>query len=77
MEAIPKMLNAQYGWKMSLDDFMEYGKKVLRAERGFNQAAGLAAGEDRLPDFFQNEPLAPHNVVFDVPAKELDQVFNF
>ncbi len=76
-EAIPKMLNAVYGWNLSLDDCMAIGQKVLKAEREFNTAAGFTAGEDRLPDFFGEEKLPPHNIVFDVPDKELDQVYNF
>jgi aldehyde:ferredoxin oxidoreductase len=77
LEAIPKMLNAQYGWNLDLNGVTEYGKMILKTERAFNQAAGLTAADDRLPEFFQKEALPPHNVVFDVPAKELDQVFNF
>ena len=77
MEAIPQMLSAQYGWKMDLNGVVEFGKKVLKVERAFNQAAGFTAADDRLPEFFVNEPLPPHNIVFDVPPKELDQVFNF
>jgi aldehyde:ferredoxin oxidoreductase len=77
LEAIPKMLNALYGWNLTLDDVSAYGKHILKAERGFNEAAGFTAADDRLPEFFTTEPLPPHQVVFDVPPKELDQVFNF
>jgi aldehyde:ferredoxin oxidoreductase len=77
MDALPKMVGAQYGWKFGMEELLEYGKAVLRAERSFNLAAGLTSADDRLPEFFQKEPLPPHNVVFDVPAKELDQLFNF
>jgi aldehyde:ferredoxin oxidoreductase len=77
LEAIPKMANAVYGWNLTLDDWMAHGQKILKLEREFNQAAGLTAADDRLPEFFQNEPLAPHNVVFDVESGELDQLFNF
>jgi len=77
MEALPKMISAQYGWKFELEDLLNYGKEVLRAERAFNLAAGFTAADDRLPEFFKKEALPPHNVVFDVPDKELDQLFNF
>jgi aldehyde:ferredoxin oxidoreductase len=76
LEAIPKMLNAQYGWNLSLDDVTEYGKQILREELSFNKAAGFTPAHDRLPEFFVSEPLSPHNVVFDVPADELDQVLD-
>lgn len=77
MEALPRMVEAQYGWKFGAEELLEYGKGVLRKERSFNLAAGLSASEDRLPEFFQKEPLPPHNAVFDVPAEELDQLFKF
>ena len=71
------MLNAQYGSNLTLDDVTEFGKQILRTEREFNRAAGFTASDDRLPAFFSNEPLTPHNVVFDVTDEELDQVFDF
>ncbi len=77
MEAIPKMLNARFGWNFTLDDFTEYGKQILRLERKFNESAGFTSVDDRLPEFFSTEPLPPHNAVFDVPPAELDKVFDF
>ena len=71
------MLNAVYGLNMTLDDVMEHGKQILRKERAFNEAAGFTSKDDRLPEFFTEEPLSPHKIVFDVPNEELDQVFNF
>ncbi len=76
-EAIPKMINGLHGLNLTVDDVMAYGQKVLKTERDFNTAAGFTQADDRLPDFFGEEKLAPHNVVFDVPNKELDEVFNF
>jgi aldehyde:ferredoxin oxidoreductase len=77
LEAIPKMLNAQYGWDLTLDDVMEYGKQIIKTELEFNKAAGFTPSDDRLPEFFSTEPLAPHNVVFDVSDEELDTVLDF
>jgi len=74
MEAIRDLINARYGWSLTLDDITALGRKVLAVERGFNAAAGFSAADDRLPDFFQEEPLAPHNVVFDVSDADLDSV---
>ncbi len=76
-EAIPEMLNARYGWKMTLDDVTKHGQAILRVERAFNKAAGFTSLDDRLPDFFLEKKLAPHNVVFDVPNDQLDQLHNF
>jgi len=77
LEAIPKMLNAQYGLNLTLDDVMEYGKQILKTEIEFNKAAGFTPSDDRLPEFFKKEPLTPHNVVFDVKDEELDKVLDF
>jgi aldehyde:ferredoxin oxidoreductase len=77
LEAIPKMMTARYGWNLSIEDWMEWAKGIFKTERGFNQAAGFTAADDRLPEFFTKEPLAPHNTVFDVPPDELDETLNF
>ncbi|MFP3870756.1 MAG: aldehyde ferredoxin oxidoreductase family protein [Syntrophobacteria bacterium] len=77
LEAVPRMMAGRYGWDLSLQDWQERAKQILKAERGFNQAAGFTPADDRLPEFFTTEPLPPHNTVFDVPPEELDQLFNF
>lgn len=77
LEGIVEMCNARYGWKYTLDEYLELGKQVLRDERAFNKGAGFGPDADDLPDFFRNEPLAPHDVVFDVPQEDLKTVFNF
>jgi aldehyde:ferredoxin oxidoreductase len=77
LEGIVEMCNARYGWNKTLDDYIEMGKQVLRDEKAFNRAAGICEGADELPDFFRSEPLAPHNVVFDVSKEELAKLYNF
>lgn len=77
MPTIVEMLNAMYGTSLTVDDVTELGKEVLRAEREFNRRAGFTAADDRLPEFFAEEALPPHNTVFDVREEELDRVFNF
>ncbi len=76
-QALVDMLNAFYGWNWTENDFVEYGKKVLKMERDFNFRAGFSKADDRLPRFFKVEPLPPHNVTFQVPDEELDKVFDF
>lgn len=77
LQAIVDMLNAQYGWTLVPGDVEALGQKILKVERAFNAAAGFTSKDDRLPRFFQTEPLAPHHVVFDVPEADLDAVHNF
>ena len=62
---------------MTADDVTSLGKSVLQNEREFNLAAGFTAKDDRLPDYFKKEALAPHNVTFGVEDEELDKVFNW
>ncbi len=65
------------GQDLTADGVTELGKKILSFERDFNARAGFTAKDDRLPGYFQREALPPHNVVFQVTDKELDQVFNW
>ncbi len=76
-QALLDMLNAFYGLNLTGDDVTALGKSILKNERDFNLKAGLTAQQDRLPDFFKKEALAPHNITFKVTDEELDQVFNW
>ncbi|MEE8398592.1 MAG: aldehyde ferredoxin oxidoreductase C-terminal domain-containing protein [Desulfobacterales bacterium] len=76
-QAMIDMFSAFYGVEFTGDDVTELGKAVLKNERAFNAAAGLSAEHDRLPDFFKNEALPPHNVTFGVEDKDLDTLFNW
>ncbi|MGL4209553.1 MAG: aldehyde ferredoxin oxidoreductase C-terminal domain-containing protein [Candidatus Adiutrix sp.] len=69
--AIVEMLNARYGLKLELDDVTSLGKKVLEVEIDFNRRAGITEAADRLPDFFMDEVLPPHNTTFDLTQAEL------
>lgn len=76
-QALLDMLNSFYGLSLTADDVTELGKSVLKNERQFNLGAGLTSKHDRLPDYFKKEKLPPHNVIFQVKDKDLDQVFNW
>jgi aldehyde:ferredoxin oxidoreductase len=77
LRGLLEMLGAKYGVPYTLDDFFALGKRVLRTERDFNFAAGMSKADDRLPDFFKEEKIPPHNVVFTVSDDELDRLFDF
>ncbi|HMK65032.1 MAG TPA: aldehyde ferredoxin oxidoreductase C-terminal domain-containing protein [Thermodesulfobacteriota bacterium] len=76
-QALLDSINAFYGLNLTGDDVTALGKSILKNEREFNLKAGLTAQQDRLPDYFKNEKLAPHNVTFGVTDEELDQLFNW
>jgi len=77
LEAVCEMFSALLGRPFTGDDFVALGKRILTDERRFNAAAGFTAADDRLPDFFKTEKLAPHQITFAVPDEELDTLFNF
>ena len=76
-QALLDLLGGFGGSDLTGDDVTELGKNILKMERDFNERAGFTNKDDRLPQFFIDEALAPHNVTFAVPDEELDQVFNF
>jgi len=76
-QALIDIINGFAGANLTADDVTELGKTILKTERDFNARAGFGAKDDRLPDFFKNEALPPHEVTFTVSDEELDQVFNF
>jgi len=69
------MLNGIYGWGWTKDDLDRFYRDVLRTELEFNRRAGITAADYRIPEYMREEPLAPHNAVFDVPDSDLDAVF--
>ena len=75
--AVVEMLNARYGLSLGLDDVTALGKKVLETEIDFNRRAGIIEASDRLPDFFKDEKLPPHNTTFDISDAELDSVLKW
>ncbi len=69
------MVNGIYGWGWDKDDLDRMYRDVLRNELEFNRRAGITSADYRIPEYMREEPLAPHNTVFDVPDSELDAVF--
>ncbi|HUL20848.1 MAG TPA: aldehyde ferredoxin oxidoreductase C-terminal domain-containing protein [Thermodesulfobacteriota bacterium] len=76
-EGVIGMLNGRYGWNLTANDVAALGKKILKVERDFNERAGFSNLDDRLPEFFREEKLPPHNLTFLVPDVDLDKVFEF
>lgn len=77
LPALIALLNARFGINLNGDDVVSLGQHILKTERKFNQAAGFTEADDRLPEFFYDEPLPPHNVVCDFTGEEIDTFWNF
>ncbi|NCP16333.1 aldehyde ferredoxin oxidoreductase [bacterium] len=75
MEGMVEECNGVLGTKWTTADIGRLGAEVLKAERAFNEAAGLGKETDRIPEFMRTEPLPPHNQVFDVSDEALDSVY--
>ncbi|WP_303720682.1 aldehyde ferredoxin oxidoreductase family protein [Malonomonas rubra] len=77
LPALIDMINARFGIELTGDDVTDLGKNILKTERGFNLAAGFTNKDDRLPEFFNVDPVPPHNVVWDFTDEEIDEFWNF
>ena len=73
--AFTEVINAKLGLNNTYDDYLMIGERIIRAELDFNRRAGLTNEDDRLPDFFCTEAIAPHNVAFSVTPENLDDTF--
>ena len=76
IESMVDMVNATYGWKMTMPDMIQCGKNVLHTEKVFNQKAGFTTKNDRLPEFMHTKKISPHETVFDVPYDEINEMFS-
>jgi aldehyde:ferredoxin oxidoreductase len=74
--AMMDLLNAKDGITMTIDNALSLGAQILRTEHEFNLAAGFTNKDDRLPEFFE-EPVLPHNAVWDFTDEEIDSFWNF
>ncbi len=77
LPALIDMINARFDIALTADDVTNLGKHILKTERGFNLSAGFTREDDRLPEFFAEEPIAPHNVVWDIEPATIDSFWDF
>ena len=77
LPALIDLINARYGIGLVADDVTNLGKYILKTEHEFNLAAGFTNKDDRLPEFFAEEPIAPHNVVWDITDEAIDSFWDF
>ncbi len=77
LPALIDMINARFGINLGAADVTNLGMSILKTERGFNLAAGFTKEDDRLPEFFNDEPIAPHNVVWDISDETIDTFWDF
>jgi aldehyde:ferredoxin oxidoreductase len=74
--SIPSLIKARYGWDVPENYLQVLGRETIKMEREWNRQAGFTKVHDRLPEYMTREPLPPNNAVFDVPAEDLDTIFD-
>jgi len=70
------LFKGRYGWDLSFKEVKHIGVEVLDLERKFNEMAGVSERFKRMPEFMREEPLPPHNAVFDIPQEELEGIWD-
>lgn len=63
LELIAGAINDCHGGRIEPSFFRNIGRDTLLMERAFNKAAGFTEEDDKLPDFFYQEPLPPTDKV--------------
>ncbi len=74
-EGMVEECNGVLGTRWTTDDVARIGKEILGLELDFNRRAGFTKADDRLPEFMTREPLPPHDAVWDIEDRELDEIF--
>ena len=77
LPALIDMINGGGGAGGAALDVTNLGMNILKTEHAFNMAAGFTNLDDRLPEFFELEPIPPHNAVWDFTGEEIDTFWNF
>ena len=74
-DLVRDLVASRFGWNLEAGFFDRIAWETIRAERKFNRLAGLTEASERLPEFILEEALPPHSTVFDLNAKDLEEVF--
>jgi aldehyde:ferredoxin oxidoreductase len=77
LPAIVDMIRGRFGIDLEIEEVQALGKYILKTEHEFNMRAGFTRAHDRLPEFFEREPLPPHGVVWDFTPEEIDAFWDF
>lgn len=70
-EVIAALASAVTGEPWTVAELEALGREVLLNEREFNLRAGFTPADDRLPEFFYEEPLGSERLTFDLTDEDL------
>ncbi|QJB57981.1 aldehyde ferredoxin oxidoreductase C-terminal domain-containing protein [Pseudodesulfovibrio sp. zrk46] len=71
VQVMADLVQSWTGNDFSVDDLVALGANAMKDEQEFNERAGFTKMDDKLPRFFETEPLPPHNVTWDINEDEL------
>lgn len=74
---VAEAMNGLYGDGWSIERIVGLGLETVKLEKAFNRAAGFNGSNDKLPQFFYNEPSMMTGAKFDFTDEELAQVLPF
>lgn len=74
-QGMVETVNSMLGSQFTTDDMVAEGMKILRLERSFNERAGFTNKDDRPPEFMLYEKLPPHDLSYDVPVEDIDNIW--
>jgi len=71
VQAMADLVQSYTGNSFTADDLVNLGINCMKDEQEFNKRAGFTKMDDKLPRFFETDPLPPHGVVWDYDEDEL------
>jgi aldehyde:ferredoxin oxidoreductase len=74
-DLIPELLNARHGWQLNFQDVQQMGAQCLETEEKFNARAGIEMKNCDVPEFMRDEPLPPHDTVFDISKTKMNRIW--
>ena len=75
-DLLVRLLKAKFDWDISYPEIRQIGAQILDLERKFNEKAGVSEHYYRMPEFMKEEPLPPHNTVFDITQEEMEGIWD-
>ncbi len=76
MEIVKGALNAMYNLKLTREDVINIGKRIIKTELEFNEKAGIPHEINYIPEFLRTEPSIPTGLKFTFTKEELSQFWN-
>ncbi|UWG98292.1 hypothetical protein LPY66_05675 [Dehalobacter sp. DCM] len=75
-EVLPQLMQGALGGEWDYDKVLDIGRKTLKLEWAWNEAAGFTKDDDKLPDFMYEQPTENTQAVFDLTTEEMQEIYN-